>query len=198
MGKFDTYKLPLKSLSVGTHEFDYSLDTNWFTLIDGPEVRKGNVEAKVIVNNTGRLYEVHFSLVGVIEVPCDRCLEDMPLPVNEGSRLIVKFGPEYAEESEDVMVIPEREGELNIAWFLYEIIALSVPLKHVHLPGKCNKAMSSKLKQHLAVKVGDEGEDGDGFLEEQLDELAEEAEEDFEEPHNPMWDELKKLNIDDN
>jgi len=192
MGKFDAFKLPLKSLSVGSHEYDYQLDTNWFTLIDGPEVSKGNVHAKVTVNNTGFLYEVLFRLDGVVEVPCDRCLEDMPLAIEQESRLIVKFGPEYAEESEEVIIIPETDGELNIAWFLYEIIALAVPLKHVHPPGKCNKAMSSKLRKHLAKSTDDE-EDEDAFL------LDEDFPEEVEETEtNPVWDELKKLKDLDN
>lgn len=192
MGKFDAFKLPLKSLSVGSHEYEYQLDTNWFTLIDGPEVSKGNVHAKVTVNNTGFLYEVLFRLDGVVEVPCDRCLEDMPLAIEQESRLIVKFGPEYAEESEEVIIIPETDGELNIAWFLYEIIALAVPLKHVHPPGKCNKAMSSKLRKHLAKSTDDE-EDEDAFL------LDEDFPEEVEETEtNPVWDELKKLKDLDN
>ena len=194
MGKFDAFKLPLKSLTVGSHEYEYQLDTNWFTLIDGPELGKGNVHAKVTVNNTGYLYEVLFKLDGVVEVPCDRCLEDMPLAVDQESRLVVKLGPEYAEESEDVIIIPEADGELNIAWFLYEIIALAVPLKHVHPPGKCNKAMSSKLRKHLAKSADDEDGEEDFLLDDDL--LDEGGEEEAE--TNPIWDELKKLKDLDN
>lgn len=29
----------------------------------------------------------------------------------------MKFGSEYSEESDNVVVIPESDGELNIAWF---------------------------------------------------------------------------------
>ena len=62
---------------------------------------------------------------------------------------MVKFGHEYAEEGDNLIVIPEEEGEINVAWFMYEFIALSVPMKHVHAPGKCNKAMTGKLNKHL-------------------------------------------------
>ena len=190
MSKFDAYKLPLKSLTVGKHEFEYQLDTNWFALIDGPEVQKGDVHASVSVNYTGLLYEVNFAVKGIVEVPCDRCLEDMPLPVEQESRLIAKFGAEYAEEGEDVIVVPEAEGELNIAWFLYEIIALAIPIKHVHLPGQCNKAMSSKLKKHLAKSFSDEGDD-------EMDGLDEGEALDDDNSGNPIWEELKKLKLDD-
>ncbi len=118
--------------------------------MDGPDVQKGKVKAIVRVNNTGNVYDLQFELNGGIEVPCDRCLDDMTIEVDQKSQLFVKFGPEFYEESEDVIVVPEREGELNVAWFLYELIVFSIPLKHVHAPGKCNKAMMTKLKQHLA------------------------------------------------
>ena len=42
-----------------------------------------------------------------------------------------------------------------MAWYIYEFIALAIPIKHVHAPGKCNKGMMDKLGGHL---VGD-GED---------------------------------------
>ena len=200
MGKLDAYKLPLKSLSIGRHSYDYLLDTNWFTLIDGPEVRKGNVKATAVVENTGLAYNITFSVSGKVLVPCDRCLEDMPVEIEQQSHLVVKFGEEYREESDEVMIIPESDGELNIAWFLYEIIALAIPMKHVHLPGQCNREMAQTLRKHLAHRPDDE----DGF--EDSDFLPEDGSQDSFEPFgqeepeqsNPIWDELKKMTFDDN
>ncbi|MFA7358217.1 MAG: DUF177 domain-containing protein, partial [Bacteroidales bacterium] len=129
----------MKSLSLGTHVFEFQLDTPWFELMDGPDVQKGKLNAIVRVINTGNLYDLRFELSGGVQVPCDRCLDDMTIEVDQKSQLFVKFGPEFFEESEDMIVVPEREGELNVAWFLYELIVFSIPLKHVHAPGKCNK-----------------------------------------------------------
>lgn len=188
MGKFDAYKIPLKSLEIGTHEFDYKLDTAWFELIDGQEVRKGDVRAKLKVRYNGKVYEVHFSLSGNIEIPCDRCLDEMSLPIEEQSDLFVKFGESYAEESDNVIVVPETEGELNVAWFLYEMIVLSIPLKHVHAPGKCNKEMTSKLKRHLTRHKNDED---DGTMTDESDFFADMDEGNQE--INPIWEKLKEL-----
>ena len=41
---------------------------------------------------------------------------------------------EYAEEGDNLIVIPEEEGEINVAWFMYEFVALAIPMKHVHAP----------------------------------------------------------------
>ncbi|MDD4921857.1 MAG: DUF177 domain-containing protein [Bacteroidales bacterium] len=194
MGKFDSYKIPLKTLSVGNHIFDYTLDTEYFKKIDGQEVQKGKVLAKVLVENTGSDYKLNFELEGLVQVPCDRCLDDMDLPVNHKSRLIARFGEAYADEGDDVIIIPEMEGEINIAWFLYEFIALSIPIKHIHAPGKCNRLMSSKLKKHLTKGPDDEEEIEVEF--EKSESLVDFEESDSQET-DPRWDELKKI-IDNN
>jgi len=115
VGKLDAYKIPLDSLSIGTHVFEFQLDTPWFELMDGPDVQKGKVKAIVRVINTGRLYDLRFELTGVVEVPCDRCLDDVTIEVDQKSQLFVKLGPGFYEESEDMIVIPEKEGALNVA-----------------------------------------------------------------------------------
>jgi uncharacterized metal-binding protein YceD (DUF177 family) len=88
-----------------------------------------------------------------------------------------------------LIVIPENEGEINIAWFLYEFIELSIPMKHVHAPGKCNKAMTSKLSKHLRGSANDESDDNDveGFEGPVIDNVEE------EENIDPRWNELKKI-----
>ena len=74
--------------------------------------------------------------------------------------LRVKLGEEYADEG-DIVVVPEQDGDINIAWYLYEFIALALPLKRVHAPGKCNNDMLGKLKKHSAGSVADVDEDGE-------------------------------------
>ena len=121
----------------------------------------------------------------------------MDLPINHKSRLIVKFGLEYAEESDEIIVIPESEGEINIAWFLYEFIALSIPIKHIHAPGKCNRMMTGKLKKHLAKNPDDEDDDMDQDIDIEDTEPVIDFEESDSQPTDPRWDELKKI-IDNN
>lgn len=188
MGKFDTYKIDLKNLEIGTHEFEYQLGNKYFTDIDGTEVQKGKVKVLLTLKRTSLMFDLSFKLDGVAYVPCDRCLDDVEIPIDTTAKLIIKFGHEYSEESDEVIVIPEEEGEINLAWFIYEFVALAIPMKHVHAPGKCNKSMSSKLKKHSARQADDEEVDGDddGFEYEE-DTVVDEA------PQDPRWDALKDL-----
>lgn len=189
MGKFELYSIDLKNLAPGVYAYDYTLGNKFFADIDGDQVQKGKVQVHLTLKRTSMMFELNFHTEGVVIVPCDRCLDDMEQPIETDNRLVVKFGKEYAEESEEVLIIPEEEGKLNLAWFLYEFIALAIPMKHVHAPGKCNKAMSAKLRKHRARSTDEEEDD---FLD------GGEDSQEMERPTDPRWDALKGLIENDN
>lgn len=190
MGKFDKYKIDLKGMQADSCKYEFVLDNLFFANIDAPEVQKGKVNVELLVKKTSRAFELNFQTDGIVWVPCDRCLDDMEQPVSSTDKLLVKFGHEYAEEGDNLIVIPEEEGEINVAWFMYEFIALAIPMKHVHAPGKCNKAMSSKLSKHIRTTPDDEMDEETFLPEEESNELANE---DTETAVDPRWDELKKI-----
>ena len=157
-----------------------------------PVTESSDVHVKINYMENGKL-QIEGTCKLTVEIPCDRCLDDMEIPVDTHNRLVVKFGKEYAEESDEVVVIPEEEGAINLAWFLYEFIALAVPMKHVHAPGKCNKAMSTKLKKHTA-KSTDDGDDD--YEEDEVEDIS--MDDDVSGNSDPRWDALKGLIENDN
>jgi uncharacterized metal-binding protein YceD (DUF177 family) len=79
----------------------------------------------------------------------------MEQPVETDNRLVVKLGSTTREE-DDTIVVDENEGILDLSWFIYEFIALAIPIQHVHAPGKCNPAMTQVLEELSADRSGDE------------------------------------------
>lgn len=189
MGKFSLYNIPLRNLSEGKHEFKYELDNKYFELIDDgtSDIKRGKIDVTLVLKKTSTIFELNFNTTGTVYVPCDRCLDDIAMNVETTNKLIVKFGAEYSEESDEIVIIPEEDGEINIAWFLFEFIVLSIPMKHVHQPGQCNKTMSSKLNKHKTRSVADDEESDDD----------DDIEIDEEESSDPRWDALKDVNIDE-
>ncbi len=186
MGKFDKYRIDLKRMNEPVSRFVYDLDNPYFTDIDGSEVSKGKVHVTVDVKKLAAsdAFELVFQLDGEVIVACDRCLDDMEVGITAHDKVMVKLGADYADDGEWV-IIPEEEGDINVAWFMYEFIALALPMKHVHAPGKCNQAMAGKLNKHLRLSA-DEDMAGDGDAED----------EDLENPSNEpdsRWNELKKI-----
>ena len=188
MGKFDKYKIDLKGMQADSCKYEFVLDNLFFANIDGPEVQKGKVNVVLVVKKTSRAFELNFQTDGMVWVPCDRCLDDMEQLVSSTDNLLLKFGHEYAEEGDNLIVIPEEEGEINVAWLMYEFVALAIPMKHVHAPGKCNKAMTSKLSMLMRITPYDVMAE-DTFAPEEEVELMNEEETQVD----PRWDELKKI-----
>ena len=181
LGKLSKYKVELKNMLTDTAEIVYQLDNQFFLDLDAPDVQKGQVNVVLKVRKTSGIYQLDFHTEGKVIVICDRCLEEMEQPIETDDRLKVKLGADFAE-IDDMVVVPEEDGYINVAWFIYEFIALSIPMKHVHAPGKCNKDMVNKLSKHLRVS-GDDEEEFDGM--EDTDDKPQEI--------DPRWNELKKI-----
>ena len=165
-----------------TAEYEYRLDNQFFLDLDASEVQKGQVNVILKVRKTSGVYQLDFHTKGKVVVICDRCLDEMEQLIETEYQLKVKLGSEYSEV-DDIVVVPEEDGYINVAWFIYEFIALSIPMKHVHAPGKCNKEMVDKLSKHLRTVKDEEDDD------------FEDMEEAEEEPReiDPRWNELKKI-----
>jgi len=191
LGRFDLYKVDLKSMRQDIEKYEYLLDNQFFTNIDGEDIQKGKVRTNLTVSKKAGVFNLAFTFNGTVVVPCDRCLDDMDLPVETTAHLVVKFGKDYSEESDEIVIIPEAEGIINLAWFLYEFIALAVPIKHVHAPGKCNKQMTSKLKKHLAKSDDDEDQSFDSDDSDDSGSITDDESE--EEKTDPRWEALRGL-----
>ncbi|KAA6344467.1 hypothetical protein EZS27_007913 [termite gut metagenome] len=193
MGKFDAYRIDLKGMQADSAGYEYLLDNLFFANIDGPEIRKGKVKVTVTIRKVSFTFELKFRTEGFVRVSCDRCLDEMEQPVeSSGDKLIVKFGREYAEESDNLIIIPEKEGSINVAWFMYEFIATAIPMRHIHPPGKCNKAVISKLRKHLRTDAAD-NEEIDLSEETGNIDIGVEEETAGENEMDPRWNDLKKI-----
>ena len=187
METLKTFQIDLKNLSpANTYEYFYVLDDGFFKLIDAPEVKHGNVNVALTVLRTSSASELNFQIDGVVTVTCDRCLEDMEVAVQAINRLVVTFGETYAEISDEHIIVSGEEGFINVAWFMYEFIALAIPMKHVHESGACDEVMASKLRE-LCV---DELNETEGTSESEESENSRQT-------TDPRWDVLRNL-LEDN
>lgn len=182
MGREETYIIPLKDLEVGTHQYRYTLDNRFFEEVEGPEIEKGDVQADVTVKKCEHSFLITFRLEGTIKVLCDRCLEEMDQPISCEESLTVKFGEDKSEEDDQLVVVSEEDGELDLSWYMYEFVALHIPIRHVHPEGECDEETAQALRAHLTFKRDEEEqteeEQGDTPTGEEID---------------PRWEALKKL-----
>ena len=69
-------------------KYEFVLDNLYFAHIDGPEVQKGKVNVTLNVKRTSRAFELSFQTDGMVWVPCDRCLDDMELPISSSDLVV--------------------------------------------------------------------------------------------------------------
>ncbi|MBO7580823.1 MAG: DUF177 domain-containing protein [Bacteroidaceae bacterium] len=185
----DTYKIDLLSSGLGGKTFEYDLSDDFFAEMEGL-IQRGSIHTTVACLSAGSVYKFQIHSVGTIIVPCDRCLSDLELRIETTDDLNVKLGDEYADEG-DCVVVPEAEGYLDLAQFIYEFIALSMPLTCCHEPGKCDDAMMQELSRHQSTRSGiaDDGQADSANGDVQDESMGE----DSDEPVDSRWAALKQF-----
>ncbi len=159
MCSLETFKINLKAMETDGMRREYTLDDAFFKALDASEVKGGALHVSVSIRKASGFFELHFHAEGTVTVPCDLCLEDMSQPIVADHTLMAKLGAETNTDDDDTITVDEDEGILDIAWLIYEFVALAIPIKHVHAPGKCNSAMTQKLAELSgAVRSGKEEE----------------------------------------
>jgi len=155
MYSLERFEIDLKSLTAEVTTLEWDLDRDFFDALDETEVVNGALHVSLSIRKASGFFELLFHTVGTIDIVCDRCLDLMEQPIAADNRLIVKLGS-IASEEDDTIVVDENEGTLDTSWFIYEFIALAIPIKHVHAPGKCNPAMTKALEELSTDRSGDE------------------------------------------
>ena len=190
MGKFSAYKLPLKTLAPGKHAYAYHLDKQFFENMDSTDIRDANVDVTLEVNFANDVYALNFAVTGTVTVPCDRCLDDLPIDIDTTYKIKVKYGDGYRDDSDELMEIPHSDADLNVAYMIFDTVSLAIPIKHVHPLGKCNRAMSSLLKKHRATDASDPDAELEDQLIDEMDSMPD------AQPTDPRWNALKDIQTD--
>ena len=92
--------------------------------------------------------EANFSMQGHVNVNCDLTNEPFDLAVSNAFDMVVKFGPDYSDDHDDMIVLPHGSHQFNATQQLYELLVLSVPQKRVH-PGIEDGTMDSDVLEKL-------------------------------------------------
>ena len=143
VGMNNEFIIPLNGLAVGKNGFSWQADREFFVNFENTEILDAQLDMGAFVEKSGRYIGVDCDIRGWVVVECDRCLEDLKVPVDVEVRLSVKFGEaESSEEIQDgereVIFIPVDNTELDMGQIIYDYVCTSLPLQRVHDEGECN------------------------------------------------------------
>jgi uncharacterized metal-binding protein YceD (DUF177 family) len=146
------YIIAISGLPTGKHLFSFKISDAFFVDFEGSEVQQASVEAAVtVIKNTG-LIQLEVQLTGDVTVPCDRCLDDLKVPIAFRGTPVVKLatGDEYTDD-DDVLWIDLDAGGVDLTQYFYDSLILSLPLQRIHDVEQCNKEMIEKLNKLIIL-----------------------------------------------
>lgn len=165
--------IPFSGLKQGKHEFEYTIDNTFFESFEYDEFNGADIKLDVTLNKMSTMMELEMKARGTVNVNCDLTSEPYDQKIKADLELVVKFGDEYNNDNDEILIIPHSEYQINIAQYVYEMLVLSVPLKKVH-PGVLDGTLQSEVLD-------------------KLEELQPKDTKENKEDIDPRWDALKKL-----
>ncbi|MCP4460328.1 MAG: DUF177 domain-containing protein [Cytophagales bacterium] len=126
------FQVNIPSLKLGHHQFQYEINDEFFGQFENSLVDKGNGKVELNLKLSETMMVLDFNLDLKVELVCDRSLDTFSYPIKTQEELIVKFGEENEELSEELIVISEDTQLLDVAPYIQEYIGLSIPMKKLH------------------------------------------------------------------
>ena len=153
----DSIKVPLRGLSNGSHTFEYQADGEFFQTFGSEIIKDAVCAISIVVTKSRDFIKLECTITGTVTVECDRCLDDLQIPIEVVRGLLVKYGSEEDADLEsgddDVMMVEETAAALDLSQFVYDYVCLALPLQMVHPEGECNPLMTAYLAKETDGEV---------------------------------------------
>lgn len=168
MNLLKNYDIDISKLNLGQHDFHFQIEDKFFELFDYSLIDRGNLAVEIVLDKKTSYIDLAFSIVGNIQLICDRSVDSFDFDLETENEIILKYGEEAEELSDEVEVIPFNIQSLNVAKYIYEFVSVAIPMKKLH-PRYANEPVEDQI-----------------IFSSQDDELEKSK-------IDPRWSELKKL-----
>ncbi|MDZ7604507.1 MAG: DUF177 domain-containing protein [Cyclobacteriaceae bacterium] len=168
MNLLKEFDIHISKLTIGQHDYSYKIDDRFFELFEYSLVEHGVMQADLILDKKSTFLQLSFDIKGVVGLICDRSLDEFDFPVDCVHELLIKFGDEDQEISDEVEMIQHGTPMINIAKYLYEFVTLEIPMKKLH------PRYHEKSEETPIIFTGGDSDDN-------------------ESDSDPRWNELKKI-----
>ena len=159
----EIFSIPLNGLAAGETRFSWHAGKEFFDSFENTEILDADVDIEVRAEKSGRYLGVDCEVEGDVTVECDRCLEDLKMPVDSHIALSVKYGDEenqeeHQEGEREIIFVPQDSAEFDMSQIIYDYICLALPIQRVHEEGGCNP---ETIKYYDGPIVSEAHEDGE-------------------------------------
>ena len=160
------FDVPFSGLKIGKHDFVFEVKQRFFENFDCEEFTDADVQVNIALNKTSTFLELEFEIKGKVFTECFICTENFWLIISAHKKVVVKFGEDFNDDDDELVIIPKNDTSFNVAQIIYEQVVLALPSRRVHPEGECDQEMLKAINKHRATK---------------------------EPESNPQWDKLKNF-----
>lgn len=173
MSNFKPFSIPIKAMLIGQRNFQFKVQSWFFEEFENSLIDKGQFEVDLEVDKQSSLITFSFDISGSFEAICDRCTNNIHLPIVVDDRVLVKYDDEGRVDDE-VVYISRDQNEFNVAQLIYEVIHLNIPISNTK---DCESEEFKDCNQKVLNKLNQTEEEG------------------VEEKGNDIWSELKNIKL---
>jgi uncharacterized metal-binding protein YceD (DUF177 family) len=143
------FEIPFVGLKLGTHAFEYDVNDTFFAALPVSLIEKGSVKVWLDFEKKETMMIAHFECFGHVEQICSRCNESTFVEIDAELDVIYKFGHLEEDTNDDNLLIISYDAyELDVSQQIYEMIALSLPIRPMHEDGECDEEMVKLIAKY--------------------------------------------------
>ena len=140
----DDFNIEFAGLKLGHHNFDFHISETFFNNYNYCDFSLAEIKIDVALIKKTTIMELNIVARGNVRVKCDLTNEPYDQAIDNNIDLVVKFGNEFNNEDDEILIVPHGEHKINLAQYIYELTVLSVPAKRIH-PGVIDGSLKSEI-----------------------------------------------------
>lgn len=148
MDSLRDYNIQFVGLKFGKHSFTYHIDNKFFEYFQYKDFKSIKCDVDITLIKKPTLLEFNFNIKGIATLVCDITTEPFEQAINNSLDLIIKFGEEYNDDNEEIIILPHSDYQFDVSQYIYEAIVLALPIKRNH-PGIEDGTLKSEVLEKL-------------------------------------------------
>ncbi|AEI49089.1 protein of unknown function DUF177 [Runella slithyformis DSM 19594] len=152
------YDIGIYGLKDKQYVYNFESGPEFFRELEQDLIENGHFKTHLTIDKSATMLILTFSIEGVVELVCDRSLELFEEPIDLTEKLILKFGDHDEILAEDIELIRHETVRINVAQYIFDFIALSLPMKKLHPRFRTDDEEGDEDEGLLVYQSGDEAE----------------------------------------
>lgn len=132
MDLLKNYDIDISKLELGQHDIHFHIEDKFFELFDYSLIDHGSLSVNLVFDKKTSFISLAFNISGTIELICDRSLDSFDFDLETENEIVLKYGDEGQELSDEIEMISFNTQLINVARYIYEFIGVAIPMKKLH------------------------------------------------------------------